>query len=601
MKLLQEVFTGSWSITPKDFEALSALLLPCVLNGNIDQAEAQLYKSVIKAYATDPTYLVSRWELDDETLPEGSVAVIELEGVLYSWNTFALERWLLMAEQNPKIVGVVLWINGPGGMVAHVDVVASTIMDMTKPVATFVAGMMASAHFWIGTTADRIVVASPLCEVGSVGVMITWTSWKKYFEKNRSLARRFQNIEIPEPGEEETVRILQGLKPRYEAYHQVVYTDDALTYAVNMSAKYITERYLPDKAIDLMDEAGAWRRLHPLNVKPQTVDRDVIAQVLAKICRIPLESIQTEASDGLETLEARLLDQIYGQDEAVSQVVNAIKFSRAGLLEEDKPLASLLFVGPTGVGKTEVARTLAKELGVKLVRFDMSEYAEKHTVAKLIGAPAGYVGYDEGGLLTEAIRKHPSSVLLLDEIEKAHPDIYNVLLQVMDYATLTDNQGRKADFRNVVVIMTSNAGANRLSKPPIGFQGTHRVDTAILMEEVNRVFQPEFRNRLSRIVTFNSMDETMAGRVVDKKLRELAEQLMRKGVTLTVSDSARKLIEDHGISQLFGAREVERVIRNEVKPLFVDELLFGRLRNGGSLQLDTRDGTLIVRTGEACV
>lgn len=455
----------------------------------------------------------------------------------------------------------------------------------------------------------------------------TFEEYKKYFEKNRTLARRFQNVEIREPSQEETVRILEGLKPGYEAYHGVKYGKGVLEYAVRMSARYITERYLPDKAIDLMDEAGAWRKLHPLmrtrggagtqpggsgaqqgsiqtqsagsgaqpgstqtqpggaeKRKVQTVDRAVIDTVLTSICRVPVETVKTDDVKGLATLEKKLKSRIFGQDEAIAQVTNAVKFSKAGLLDENRPLGSLLFVGPTGVGKTEVARTLAEELGVKLIRFDMSEYGEKHSVAKLIGSPAGYVGYEEGGLLTEAIRKTPQAVLLLDEIEKAHPDIYHVLLQVMDYATLTDNQGRKADFRNVILIMTSNAGANRMGRQRIGFAGK-REDSGVLMEEVKRTFQPEFRNRLNRIVMFNSMDEEMGAMIADKKLRELGDQLAAKNIRFTADRRARELLLKKGVSQEFGAREIDRVIRNEIKPLFVDEILFGSLKKGGSLRL----------------
>ncbi len=417
----------------------------------------------------------------------------------------------------------------------------------------------------------------------------TFEEYKKYFEKNKSLVRRFQNVEIREPSEEESVTILKGLKDRYERYHGVVYSEGVVEYVVKMSAKYINERFLPDKAIDILDEAGSYRKLHPTNSEKQTVDRDVINEILTKICRIPIETVETDATEGLSTLEKRLSAQIFGQDEAISQVVNAVKFSKAGLSEENKPLASLLFVGPTGVGKTEIARTLAKELGVKLIRFDMSEYGEKHSVAKLIGSPAGYVGYEEGGILTEAVRRNPSAVLLLDEIEKAHADIYNVLLQVMDYATLTDNQGRKADFRNVFVIMTSNAGANRLGKSGIGFYSESQ-DNTTLMEAVKHTFQPEFRNRLSKVVVFNSMDEKMAENVVKKKLDELKQQLIPKGIAFSFDKKASSLVQKRGISQEFGAREVDRVIRNDVKPLFVDEMLFGKLKNGGKISLSVKDG-----------
>ncbi|MBP3824430.1 MAG: AAA family ATPase [Butyrivibrio sp.] len=415
----------------------------------------------------------------------------------------------------------------------------------------------------------------------------TFEEYKKYFEKNKSLVRRFQNVEIKEPTEEETVEILSGLKSKYEKYHGVKYAKGIMEYAVKMSAKYINERFLPDKAIDLIDEAGSYRKLHPQDKKVQTVDKGVINEILTGVCRVPIETVDTDDAAGLETLEKRIKTKIFGQDEAISQVVNAVKFSKAGLIEDGKPLASLLFVGPTGVGKTEIARILSEELGVKLIRFDMSEYGEKHAVAKLIGSPAGYVGYEEGGILTEAIRKNPSCVLLLDEIEKAHADIYNVLLQVMDYATLTDNQGRKADFRNVLIIMTSNAGANRLGKSGIGFISTS-MDESVLTEAVKNTFQPEFRNRLSKVVVFNSMDDDMATRVVDKKLKELSEQLLGKKITLSADKKAKDLLKEKGISQEFGAREIDRIIRNDVKPLFVDEILFGKLRNGGKIKLSAK-------------
>ncbi len=421
----------------------------------------------------------------------------------------------------------------------------------------------------------------------------TFEEYKKYFEKNKSLTRRFQNVEIKEPTEEESIKILEGLKGKYEKYHGVKYARDVAEYAVKMSSKYINERFLPDKAIDILDEAGSYRKLHPTDKKTQTVDKAVINEILTKICRVPIETVQTDDTEGLSTLKDRLMSQIFGQDDAIDQVVNAVKFSKAGLLEENKPLASLLFVGPTGVGKTEVARCLSRELGVKLIRFDMSEYGEKHAVSKLIGSPAGYVGYEEGGILTEAIRKSPSAVLLLDEIEKAHPDIFNVLLQVMDYATLTDNQGRKADFRNVIVIMTSNAGANRLGKSGIGFISESR-DSSVLMEEVKHTFQPEFRNRLNKIVAFNSMDENMAALVVDKKLGEMSEQLKAKKITVAADKKARDLIKRRGISQEFGAREVDRIIRNEIKPLFVDEILFGKLKKGGKITITAKKGEFAV-------
>lgn len=447
-----------------------------------------------------------------------------------------------------------------------------------------------------GGTFDISNMLKPYLAAGRIRFIgaTTHEEYKKHFEKNKSLVRRFQNIEIGEPGIQDTVRILEGLKENYESFHGVVYQEGVLEYAAEMSAKYINERWLPDKAIDLIDEAGAWRRMHPLETEGQIVDRSLIDEILSKICHIPKQAVESEETEALATLEKRLLNRIYGQNEAISQAVNAVKFSRAGLLEEGKPLASLLFVGPTGVGKTEVARSLAEELGVRLVRFDMSEYEEKHAVAKLIGAPAGYVGYEEGGLLTEAIRKNPHAVLLLDEMEKAHPDIYNLLLQAMDYATLTDNQGRKADFRNVIIIMTSNAGASRIGKPGIGFQGQDVKSEAIL-EEVKRIFQPEFRNRLNRIVVFNSMNGKMAEQITEKKLGELRKMLLRKNVELYVDRTAGWLVQKKGISAEFGAREIERVIQSEIKPLLVDEILFGTLKNGGKCELTVQGEAFALR------
>ena len=423
----------------------------------------------------------------------------------------------------------------------------------------------------------------------------TFEEYKRYFEKNKSLVRRFQNVEIKEPTEDEAVKILQGLKPRYEKFHGVTYSDDVIEYAVKMSSKHIHERFLPDKAIDLIDEAGSYRKLHPGEDGSMTVDKPVINEVLTKICRVPVETVETEEVSELAALEKNMKARIFGQDEAVSQVVNAVKFSKAGLLEENKPLASLLFVGPTGVGKTEIAKCLAELLGVKLVRFDMSEYSEKHAIAKLIGSPAGYVGYEDGGLLTEAIRKNPSAVLLLDEIEKADPGIYNILLQIMDYATLTDNQGRKADFRNVALIMTSNAGASLLGKSALGF-GSPEINAGAIDDAVKRTFQPEFRNRLNRIILFNGMNDDMAARIVDKKLGELAKQLAAKDIEFTADDSAKALIRKKGISREFGARETDRVLGNEVKPLFVDEILFGTLKNGGRLMLSANGESFEIST-----
>ncbi|WP_125144450.1 AAA family ATPase [Clostridium transplantifaecale] len=455
------------------------------------------------------------------------------------------------------------------------------------------AGAVNGGSFDVSNMLKPYLAAGEIRFIGAT----TYEEYKKHFEKSKSLVRRFQNVEIKEPSEEDTVKILEGLKKHYESYHGVKYGKGVLEYAVKMSARYINERYLPDKAIDLIDEAGAYRRLHPQEQKTQTVGKGLIDEILSKTCQIPKQVVEIDEVKKLATLDRRISTHVFGQDEAVGQVVNAVKFSRAGLLEAGKPLASLLFVGPTGVGKTEIAKTLAQELGIRLIRYDMSEYEEKHAVAKLIGAPAGYVGYEEGGLLTEEIRKNPHAVLLLDEIEKAHPDIYNILLQVMDYATLTDNQGRKADFRNIILIMTSNAGASQIGKSQIGF-GERTVKSDIIMDEVKKTFQPEFRNRLNRIVVFNAMDDRMAAAIVDKKLRELGTMLDDKKVQFTVTDAAKTLLKQKGISQEYGAREIERVIGSEIKPLLVDEILFGSLKRGGDCLLDCTDGAFTIRAGK---
>lgn len=447
---------------------------------------------------------------------------------------------------------------------------------------------------------DAANILKPYLSEGHIRFMgaTTFEEYKKHFEKSKSLVRRFQNVEIKEPSAEETVKILTGLKKKYEKFHGVTYGKGVLEYAVAMSEKYINERFLPDKAIDLMDEAGAYRKIHPLEQKRQTVGKDLIDLILTSVCRVPRQTVASDELSSLETLEKRIKGKVFGQDEAVAQVVNAVKFSKAGLVDDGKPLASLLFVGPTGVGKTEIAKTLAAELGVKLVRFDMSEYTEKHSVAKLIGAPAGYVGYDEGGLLTEQIRKNPNSILLLDEIEKAHPDIFSTLLQVMDYATLTDNQGRKADFRNVVIIMTSNAGASRITKTGLGFQTSDKAPDTI-MEEVKRVFQPEFRNRLTKIVVFRSLTEEMGRRIAEKKLSEVGTLLSRKKVEFSWSEEAVKLLVARGTSREYGAREIDRIISAEIKPLMADEILFGRLKKGGTCQLMGENGKFFCSFGKA--
>ncbi len=441
---------------------------------------------------------------------------------------------------------------------------------------------------------DASNMLKPYLEGGDIRFIgsTTYEEYNRYFSRSKGIVRRFQQIDIDEPTVDETIAILRDLRPRYEQYHHVTYTDEALEFAVKASAKHLNDRFLPDKAIDLIDEAGAWREMHPTD-EGAIVDKPLIADVLAKICKVDTLAMNDDDNASLETLYERVSAQVYGQDEAVRQVVEAIQMSKAGIIDDEKPLASLLFVGPTGVGKTEVAKVLAAEMGISLVRFDMSEYTEKHTVAKLIGSPAGYVGYEDGGLLTDAIRKSPNCVLLLDEIEKAHPDIYNILLQVMDYARLTDNKGRKADFRNVVLIMTSNAGAQYAAQASIGF-GNHVPAGEAMLRQVKKTFKPEFINRLTGTVVFNDMDRTMAGLILDKKLRQLQKLLDARKVVMTLTDEARAMLLDKGFTREYGAREIDRVIGREVKPLLMREILFGKLKNGGDVTIGLKDEKLIL-------
>ena len=448
-----------------------------------------------------------------------------------------------------------------------------------------------------GATGEGAMDASnmlkPYLESGTIRFIgsTTYEEYNRYFSRSKGLIRRFQQIDILEPTVEEAKTIIRQLKPRYEEFHGVKYTDEAVTFAVEASAKHVNDRFLPDKAIDLIDEAGAAMEMDD-NVR--IVGKREIAEVLSKTCKVDaLSEAEDEDYRQLESLAARMLSQIYGQDEAIRQVVESVQMSRAGLLDDNKPLASLLFVGPTGVGKTEVARVLSKELAIALIRFDMSEYTEKHAVAKLIGSPAGYVGYEDGGLLTDAIRKNPNCVLLLDEIEKAHEDIYNILLQVMDYARLTDNKGRHADFRNVVLIMTSNAGAQFASQASVGFNGNVSRGDA-MMKQVRKTFKPEFLNRLSGAVVFRDMDKQMATLILQKKLRELESKLQTRQVTMELSPEAFEYILKEGFTTEYGAREMDRVISQKLKPLLMREILFGSLKQGGNITIGMKDGGLSV-------
>lgn len=424
----------------------------------------------------------------------------------------------------------------------------------------------------------------------------TYQEYRGIFEKDRALARRFQKIDVPEPTMEETVQILEGLKSRFEEHHEVRYTHQALRTASELATRYINDRHLPDKAIDIIDEAGAIQRLQPPSKRKKTVGVKDIEAVVSKMARIPPKQVSASDKEGLRNLDRDLKLVVYGQDKAVDTLAAAIKMARAGLGNDDRPIGSFLFAGPTGVGKTEVTRQLAKIMGIELIRFDMSEYMERHTVSRLIGAPPGYVGFDQGGLLTEEVNKHPHAVILFDEIEKAHPDVFNLLLQVMDHGTLTDTNGRKADFRNIIIIMTTNAGADSMSRASIGFtQQDHSTDS---LEAIKRTFTPEFRNRLDAVIPFAALDHVTISHVVDKFLFELEAQLEDKKVTLVVDTSARHWLAENGYDEKMGARPMARVIRERIKKPLSEELLFGRLCNGGKVKVSTGDDGLTFTINE---
>jgi ATP-dependent Clp protease ATP-binding subunit ClpA len=423
------------------------------------------------------------------------------------------------------------------------------------------------------------------------------TTYQEYrhFERDRALARRFQKVDIEEPSESECVRILQGLAPRYEDHHGVRYTAAALKACVDLSVRHINERFLPDKAIDVMDETGATVRLRPTARKRKTVGLRDVEMVVSQMARVPLERTANKESRQLEGLEGDLLKVVFGQKAAVRSVAQAVKRSRAGLGGVDRPVGSFLFAGPTGVGKTELSKQLANCLGVPFLRFDMSEYMEKHAVSRLIGAPPGYVGYDQGGVLIEQVRKHPYAVLLLDEIEKAHPDIFDILLQVMDHATLTDNQGREADFRHVTLIMTSNAGAREMASQAIGFRGDRAGDGS---QAVEKLFSPEFRNRLDEIVHFGNLAPEVMGRIVGKFVAELEAQLLERKIKVELSPAARARLAEQGYDKDFGARPLARLIQKEIKDPLSDEVLFGRLVKGGKVRVDVGDDGFIFEFSE---
>ena len=445
-----------------------------------------------------------------------------------------------------------------------------------------------------GSSMDASNLLKPALASGKIRCMGTTTfqDYKTSFDRDRALARRFQKIEIKEPTVEETVEILKGLQSHYEKHHDVKYEDDALEAAAKLAAKHITERFLPDKAIDVLDEAGSLDQMRPPDERAHRVTMRDVEVVVSRMARVPEASVSASDRDRLKELQPELEKVIYGQDEAIAKVVSAIKLSRAGLRSPDKPVGSFLFSGPTGVGKTELARQLAEVLGIPLTRFDMSEYSERHSVSRLIGAPPGYVGYDQGGLLTDKVRQHPYSVVILDEIEKAHPDLFNILLQVMDHATLTDNNGREADFRNVILIMTTNAGSQEVSTSAIGFSSAGGVDPSRAKEAIERTFSPEFRNRLDAWVLFNGLPTEVVEMIAAKEVGMLADQVAEKSITIELTDEARDWLAERGYEPQFGARPMARLVEQVVKRPMAEAMLFGSLKEGGTVRLVVREGEL---------
>ncbi|MGD2137601.1 MAG: ATP-dependent Clp protease ATP-binding subunit ClpA [Gammaproteobacteria bacterium] len=508
---------------------------------------------------------------------EGDVPDVLLNSTIYSLDLGSLVAGTkYRGDFEKRFKAVLSQLKGESGAILFIDEIHTIIG----------AGAASGGVMDASNLMKPMLASGELKCIGST----TFQEFRGIFEKDHALSRRFQKIDINEPSVEETVTILKGLKSRFEEHHTVKFSPRALRAAAELSDRYINDRHLPDKAVDVIDEAGAGQWLKPLSKRKKTIGVSEIERVIAQMARIPEKSVSASDKETLRTLDRDLKMVVYGQDAAIDTLATAIKMSRSGLGSENRPIGSFLFAGPTGVGKTEVTRQLARIMELELVRFDMSEYMERHTVSRLIGAPPGYVGYDQGGLLTEAITRSPHVVLLLDEIEKAHPDVFNLLLQVMDHGTLTDNNGRKADFRNVVLVMTTNAGAQEMSRPSIGF--THQDHTSDAMEVIKRMFTPEFRNRLDAIVQFNALDPTVITQVVDKFLFELEAQLQEQQVTLDVDDAARLWLAEHGHDPKMGARPMARVIQQHIKKPIAEELLFGRLAHGGHLIVHLENGAL---------
>jgi ATP-dependent Clp protease ATP-binding subunit ClpA len=513
----------------------------------------------------------------------------EVPDVLKNATIFALDMGSLLAgtryrgDFEERLKAVIAELEATEGSVLFIDEIHTVI----------------GAGATSGGAMDASNLLKPALQSGSLRCMgsTTYKEYRNYFEKDRALVRRFQKIDVNEPTVDDTVKILMGLKPYYEKHHRVRYTGEAIRTAVELASRYINDRKLPDKAIDVIDEVGAAQMLLSENKRKKTISVKDVEAVIATMARIPPKSVSRDDKSTLQNLERDLKTMVFGQDAAIGALSAAIKLARAGLREPEKPIGSYLFSGPTGVGKTEVARQLSRTLGIELIRFDMSEYMERHTVSRLIGAPPGYVGFDQGGLLTDAIDQHPHAVLLLDEIEKAHPDLFNLLLQVMDHGKLTDHNGKSVDFRNVILIMTTNAGAAEMAKTAMGFG--REVRTGEDTEAINRMFTPEFRNRLDAIITFQNLSPEIVARVVDKFVMQLEAQLADRNVTIELSDAARDWLAKKGFDPLYGARPLARVIQENIKKPLAEELLFGKLEKGGTVRVDVADGKLVFAHTEA--
>ncbi|MBI3707748.1 MAG: ATP-dependent Clp protease ATP-binding subunit ClpA [Proteobacteria bacterium] len=557
------------------------------MQGKIDPLigrEPEVERTICRRYKNNPLY-VGDPGVGKTAIAEGLARKIvkgEVPEVLRNATIYCLDMGSLLAgtryrgDFEERLKAVLAELEAQEGAILFIDEIHTVIG----------AGATSGGSMDASNLLKPALASGTLRCIGST----TYKEYRNYFEKDRALVRRFQKIDVNEPTPEDSIKILRGLKQYYEQHHKVRYTADALRAAVELAARYINDRKLPDKAIDVIDEVGAAQMLLPPARRKRTITVKDVEAVVAKIARIPPKSVSTDDKETLRNLDTNLKAVVFGQDKAIEALCSAIKLSRAGLREPEKPIGCYLFSGPTGVGKTEVARQLALTLGIELTRFDMSEYMERHTVSRLIGAPPGYVGFDQGGLLTDAIDQHPHCVLLLDEIEKAHPDLFNILLQVMDHGKLTDHNGKSVDFRNVILIMTTNAGAADMAKPSIGFGGGARVGDD--EEAITRMFSPEFRNRLDAVVGFARLAPSVVSRVVDKFVGQLESQLRERGVTIVVTDEARTWLAEKGYDELYGARPLARVIQENIKKPLADELLFGRLAKGGAVRVKVENGKL---------